>query len=105
MWIVFCDDAACSTATTKTTQLEWIGNAPSRASIDIAVTADVLSTLVVASLPLADLFAEVTVPHVLVVAFLGPTIGVFFDGAVFGALWTTAYVLGLKIEREQAARA
>ncbi len=26
-------------------------------------------------------------------------------GVVFGALWTTAYVLGLKIEREQAARA
>lgn len=26
-------------------------------------------------------------------------------GAVFGALWTTAYLLGLKIEREQAARA
>lgn len=26
-------------------------------------------------------------------------------GAVFGALWTTAYVLGRKIEREQAARA
>ncbi len=26
-------------------------------------------------------------------------------GAVFAALWTTAYVLGLKIEREQAARA
>jgi uncharacterized membrane protein len=26
-------------------------------------------------------------------------------GAVFGALWTTAYVLGLKIEREQAASA
>ena len=26
-------------------------------------------------------------------------------GLVFGALWTTAYVLGLKIEREQAARA
>jgi hypothetical protein len=26
-------------------------------------------------------------------------------GAVFGALWTTAYVLGLKIEREQAAHA
>jgi uncharacterized protein DUF4233 len=25
-------------------------------------------------------------------------------GAVFAALWTTAYVLGLKIEREQAAR-
>ena len=27
-------------------------------------------------------------PHVLAVAFLGPTIGVFFDGAVFGALPT-----------------
>jgi hypothetical protein len=26
-------------------------------------------------------------------------------GAVFGALWTTAYVLGRRIEREQAARA
>lgn len=25
-------------------------------------------------------------------------------GAVFGALWTTAYVLGRKIEQEQAAR-
>jgi hypothetical protein len=52
----------------------------------VMVRADILNTLVVASLPLADLFAEVTVPHVLVVAFLGPTIGVFFDGAVFGAL-------------------
>lgn len=26
-------------------------------------------------------------------------------GAIFGALWTMAYVLGIKIEREQAARA
>lgn len=26
-------------------------------------------------------------------------------GVVFGALWTTAYVLGRKIEQEQAARA
>lgn len=26
-------------------------------------------------------------------------------GVAFGALWTTAYLLGLKIEREQAARA
>jgi hypothetical protein len=25
-------------------------------------------------------------------------------GVIFGALWTTAYVLGRKIEREQAAR-
>jgi hypothetical protein len=54
----------------------------------VMVTADVLSTVVVATLPLADLLGRVTVPHVLVVAFLGPTIGVFFDGAVFGALPT-----------------
>jgi MFS family permease len=54
----------------------------------VMVRADVLSALLVVTLPLADLFAEVTVPHVLVVAFLGPTIGVFFDGAVFGALPT-----------------
>lgn len=29
----------------------------------------------------------------------------FVLGLVFGALWTAAYVLGRKIEREQAARA
>ena len=52
------------------------------------VTADVLSALLVATVPLADLLWELTVPHVLAVAFLGPTIGVFFDGAVFGALPT-----------------
>jgi Protein of unknown function (DUF4233) len=28
----------------------------------------------------------------------------FVLGLIFGALWTTAYVLGRKIEREQAAR-
>ena len=54
----------------------------------VMVTADVLSTLLVATVPLADLLGELTVPHVLAVAFLGPTIGVFFDGAVFGALPT-----------------
>ena len=52
----------------------------------VMVTADVLSALLVATIPLADLVGELTVPHVLAVAFLGPTIGVFFDGAVFGAL-------------------
>jgi MFS family permease len=52
----------------------------------VMVTADVLSSALVATIPLADVFARVTVPHVLAVAFLGPTIGVFFDGAVFGAL-------------------
>jgi hypothetical protein len=54
----------------------------------VMVTADILSTLLVATVPLADLLGKLTVPHVLAVAFLGPTIGVFFDGAVFGALPT-----------------
>jgi MFS family permease len=54
----------------------------------VMVVADVLSALLVATVPLADLLWQLTVPHVLVVAFLGPTIGVFFDGAVFGALPT-----------------
>jgi MFS family permease len=54
----------------------------------VMVTADVLSALLVATVPLADLLWRLTVPHVLAVAFLGPTIGVFFDGAVFGALPT-----------------
>jgi MFS family permease len=54
----------------------------------VMVTADVLSALLVATVPLADLLGQLTVPHVLAVAFLGPTIGVFFDGAVFGALPT-----------------
>jgi hypothetical protein len=52
----------------------------------VMVTADVLSALLVATIPLADILWQLTVPHVLVVAFLGPTIAVFFDGAVFGAL-------------------
>lgn len=54
----------------------------------VMVAADVLSTALVATLPLAHWLGEVTVPHVLAVAFLGPTIGVFFDGAVFGAIPT-----------------
>ena len=54
----------------------------------VMVTADVLSALLVATVPLADLLWQLTVPHVLAVAFLAPTIRVFFDGAVFGALPT-----------------
>ncbi len=54
----------------------------------VMVAADVLSALLIATVPLADLVWSLTVPHVLAVAFLGPTIGVFFDGAVFGALPT-----------------
>lgn len=52
----------------------------------VMVTADLLNCLVLASIPLAAALHTVTVPHVLVVAFLAPTIGVFFDGAVFGAV-------------------
>jgi MFS family permease len=54
----------------------------------VMVSADLLSTATVATVPLADLLGHLTVTHVLAVAFLGPTIGVFFDGAVFGALPT-----------------
>lgn len=52
----------------------------------VMITADVLNCLVLATIPLAAALHEVTVPHVLVVAFVAPTIGVFFDGAVFGAV-------------------
>ena len=52
----------------------------------VMVAADLLGAAVLASIPLAAAVGEVTVPHILVVAFLGPTIGVFFDGAVFGAI-------------------
>ena len=52
----------------------------------VMVTADVLGATLVLTLPLAHWLAEVTVVHVLVVAFVGPSLGVFFDGAVFGAI-------------------
>jgi len=52
----------------------------------VMVTADVLSACLVASIPLAYFLDVLTVPHVMAVAFLGPTIGTFFDGAVFGAV-------------------
>jgi MFS family permease len=53
----------------------------------VMITADVLSTVLLATIPLAHwVWGEVSIPHVLAVAFLGPTIGVFFDGAVFGAV-------------------
>jgi hypothetical protein len=50
------------------------------------IVADLASTLLLSTIPLAAWLGEVTVPHVLAVAFLGPGIGVFFDGAVFGAV-------------------
>lgn len=52
----------------------------------VMVTADLLSAALLASIPLAHWAGVLTVPHILVVAFLGPTIGTFFDGAVFGAI-------------------
>ena len=52
----------------------------------VMIAADLASTALLLTIPLAHLLAEVTVPHVLAVAFLGPTVGVFFDGAVFGAV-------------------
>ena len=54
----------------------------------VMIVADLLSSLLLATIPLAAWLGTVTVPHVLAVAFLGPTIGVFFDGAVFGAIPT-----------------
>lgn len=52
----------------------------------VMVTADVVNTVVMASIPVAHLLGVLTAVHVLVVAFLGPAIAVFFDGANFGAL-------------------
>ena len=66
MWIVFCDDDACSSATTKTTQLEWIGGSPSSASIDVVVTDD--GTAVVTLADRADSRMDVPVPALRVIS-------------------------------------
>lgn len=52
------------------------------------VTADLLGALVLASIPVAHELDVLTEPHILVVAFVGPTLAVFFDGASFGAVPT-----------------
>jgi MFS family permease len=52
----------------------------------VMVTADLLSACVLATVPIAHLLDVLTVPHILLVAFAGPAIGTFFDGAVFGAV-------------------
>jgi hypothetical protein len=52
----------------------------------VMVSADAVSTLLVISIPVAYWLGVLTVPQVLAVAFLGPAVGVFFDGANFGAL-------------------
>jgi MFS family permease len=54
----------------------------------VMVAADLLSAGLLASVPIAHWLDALTVPHILAVAFLGPTIGTFFDAAVFGAIPT-----------------
>jgi hypothetical protein len=52
----------------------------------VMVTADIACAAVIASVPIAHWAGVLTVPQLLVVAFLGPAIATFFDGANFGAL-------------------
>ena len=54
----------------------------------VMVTTEVLSAGLIATVPLAGWLGEITVPHLMAVAFLGPTLGVFLDGATFGAVPT-----------------
>jgi hypothetical protein len=64
----------------------------------VMVVADVLSTFLVLSVPIAYWLGVLAVPQVLAVAILGPAVGVFFDGANFGAL-------PLLVGRERIAQA
>ena len=50
------------------------------------VGADLADTVLLGSVPVAYWLGILTVPHILVVAFAGPAVAVFFDGANFGAL-------------------
>jgi MFS family permease len=52
----------------------------------VMVVTDLVSGATMATLPLAYAFDMLTVPHVMVVAFVGPALFVFFDAADFGAL-------------------
>ena len=52
----------------------------------VMVTADFVNAAVMMSVPLAWWLGLLTVPHVLVVAFVSPAVAVFFDGANFGGL-------------------
>jgi MFS family permease len=52
----------------------------------LMVTADIANTAMLGSVPVAHWLGLLTVPHILLVAFAGPAIEVFFDGANFGAL-------------------
>jgi hypothetical protein len=50
------------------------------------IGADLTDMVLLGSVPVAYLLGILTVPHILVVAFAGPAVAVFFDGANFGAL-------------------
>ena len=52
----------------------------------VMVTADLVCSVLLLSVPVAAAAGTLTVPHLMAVAFLGPAVGVFFDGAVFGAV-------------------
>ncbi|CAN5700569.1 MFS transporter [soil metagenome] len=52
----------------------------------VMVTADLSSAVVLGSVPVAAWLGALTVPHVLVAAFLSATFFVFFDAANFGAV-------------------
>lgn len=52
----------------------------------VMVVTDLANAAVIVSVPVAYWLDVLTVPHVMVVAFLVPAIAVFFDGANFGAL-------------------
>jgi MFS family permease len=54
----------------------------------VMVLTDLVNAVVLASVPLAAWFDVLTVPQILAVAFLVPTLFVFFDAADFGALPT-----------------
>lgn len=54
----------------------------------IMIAADLVDAVLLASLPVAYALGVLTVGQVLVVAFAGPAVAVFFDGANFGALPT-----------------
>jgi MFS family permease len=54
----------------------------------VMVLTDLVNAVVLATVPVAAWFGVLTVPHVLAVAFLVPTLFVFFDAADFGALPT-----------------
>jgi len=54
----------------------------------VMVRADLVNAVVLATIPIAHWFGVLTVPHMLVAAFLVPALFVFFDAADFGAVPT-----------------